>query len=225
MGFCRFMFAPLQHQADKFATLFGTMDKKTNLDDYLADLGISGEQEEGLPSSGTPSSELHYNTLEPEETLNAPGLHNQDPLAALKNFLEGVVQRIDPALSVKVRKVDGALEAEIVGQSAAQLIGRDGHTLTALEVLAYTVLSKDSDRPDLRVHVDAAHYRRRRQERLIRQAESLATQVMKSGIPLEMDPLPAADRRIVHMTIKAMEGVTTESTGEGTLRHIVIRPV
>ncbi len=205
------------------------MDKKTNLDDYLADLGISEAQEEGQPSSVSSFAEANptFETPEPEETLarsESSGTATLEPTVALKNFLEGVVGRIDPHLQVRVRKADGALEAEIVGPSAAQLIGRDGHTLTALEVLAYTVLSKDSDHPDLRVHVDAAQYRRRRQERLVRQAEALATQVMKSGIPLEMEPLAAADRRIVHMTIKAMDGVTTESVGEGTVRHIVIRP-
>jgi spoIIIJ-associated protein len=205
------------------------MDKKTNLDDYLADLGISGEQEESSTSSASTFIEAGqtFGTPESEETLARSEMRGgvaQEPISALKNFLEGVVQRIDPNLQIKVRKADGALEAEIVGQNASHLIGRDGHTLTALEVLAYTMLSKDSNHPDLRVHVDAAQYRRRRQERLIRQAESLATQVLKSGMPLEMEPLAAADRRIIHMTIKAMPGVTTESAGEGASRHIVIRP-
>lgn len=194
------------------------MDKKTNLDDYLADLGISDEADELALSAGGPphASESALSSLEP--------LPMRPPLDVVRGFLEGLVGFVDPDLKIKVNELEDAVEVEVIGSSASKLIGRDGRTLHALETLALTVLSKDSGRADLRVHVDAAGYRKRHTDRLIKQAESLATQVMKSGEPLEMEPQTSADRRIIHMTVKAMEGLTTESVGEGPNRHVVIRP-
>ena len=197
------------------------MDKKTNLDDYLADLGISDSNDEAEELALSPGGPPHIppaalSPLEPRPP--------QPPLDVVRDFLEGLVAYLDPDLKVKVNELEDAVEAEIVGSSASKLIGREGRTLHALETLALTVLSKDSGRADLRVHVDAAGYRKRHTERLVKQAESLATQVMKSGEPLEMEPQTSADRRIIHMTVKAMEGLTTESVGEGANRHVVIRP-
>lgn len=192
------------------------MDKKTNLDDYLADLGISEAEEEAppRPAAGLTDGPLRTADLAPEE-----------PPVVVERFLRGLVTRLDEGLDVRVREAeDATVEAEIVGERAARLPGRDGRTLAALEVLAYAVLSKQTGRPDTRVRIDAGGFRRRHADGLTKLAERLAVQVAKSGEPHELQPMPPSDRRIMHIALKDNPDVMTESVGEGAGRHLVIKP-
>lgn len=191
------------------------MDNRTNLDDYLAGLGISDADESALPPPTPDSGPTSAPVLE------AP---HEAPLVVLERFLRGLVARIDPALTVTVREQDDALEAEINGESAARLAGRDGRTLGAIEVLAYTVLAKLEGRSEMRVRVDIGGFRKRQADTLTKLAERLAVQVAKSGEPHELQPMPAAERRVIHIALKEHPDVMSESVGEGAGRHLVIKP-
>ncbi|GGK97180.1 Jag family protein [Deinococcus radiotolerans] len=190
------------------------MDNRTNLDDYLAGLGISDADESELPPPA------------PDAAPSAPTLEAapEDPRAALERFLQGLVTRIDPGLSVTVREAEDALEAEITGEHAARLAGRDGRTLGAIEVLAYTVLAKQEGRGHLRVRVDVGGFRKRQADTLTKLAERLAVQVAKSGEPHELQPMPPAERRVIHIALKEHPDVMSESVGEGAARRLIIRP-
>ncbi|WP_216324953.1 protein jag [Deinococcus aestuarii] len=190
------------------------MDNRTNLDDYLAGLGIAGADDVAPPPPA------------PDAPQAAPALEaaHEDPRAVLERFLRGLVSRIDPDLSVTVREVEDALEAEITGENAARLAGRDGRTLGAIEVIAYTVLAKQAGRSDLRVRVDVGGFRRRQADTLAKLAERLAVQVAKSGEPHELQPMPPAERRVIHIALKEHPDVMSESIGEGASRRLVIKP-
>ncbi|UBV42146.1 protein jag [Deinococcus taeanensis] len=191
------------------------MDNRTNLDDYLAGLGISDADESELPPPAPDA------TLTGTPTLEAAP---EDPRATLEHFLRGLIGRIDPDLVVTVREAEDALEAEISGENAARLAGRDGRTLGAIEVLAYTVLAKQEGRGHLRVRVDIGGYRKRQADTLTKLAERLAVQVAKSGEPHELQPMPAAERRVIHIALKEHPDVMSESVGEGAARRLIIRP-
>lgn len=102
------------------------------------------------------------------------------------------------------------------------LIGQHGDTLRALQFTISTAL-KNQNYSHTRVNVDVAGYKKNRAERLAKQAEDWFKEVRDSKKPKDLPPMSAADRRVVH---KAAEewGLTTESTGEGRDRHIVIQP-
>jgi spoIIIJ-associated protein len=191
------------------------MDNRTNLDDYLAGLGIAGADESApLPPA-------------PEATPAGPPVPeaaHEDPRAVLERFLSGLVSRLGPGLSVTVREGEDALEAEISGENAARLAGRDGRTLGAIEVIAYTVLAKHAGRNDVRVRVDVGGFRKRQADTLARLAERLAVQVAKSGEAHELQPMPAGERRVIHIALKEHPDVMTESVGEGTSRRLIIKP-
>ncbi|MFC4427874.1 protein jag [Deinococcus navajonensis] len=191
------------------------MDNRTNLDDYLAGLGISDADESAPPPPAPDAAPAVAPTL---------GAAHEEPRVVLERFLRGVVARIDPELTVNVTQGEDALEAEIAGEQAARLAGRDGRTLGALEVLAYTVLAKLEGRSEQRVRIDVGGYRRRQADTLAKLAERLAVQVAKSGEPHELQPMPAAERRILHITLKEHPDVMTESVGEGAARRLIIRP-
>ncbi|EYB69388.1 single-stranded nucleic acid binding R3H [Deinococcus phoenicis] len=191
------------------------MDNRTNLDDYLAGLGISDADDLApLPTA-------------PEVAAPAPAAleaAHEDPRAVLERFLRGLTARIDPTLSVTVQEGEDALEAEIGGENAARLAGRDGRTLGAIEVIAYTVLAKQAGRSDLRVRVDVGGFRKRQADTLSKLAERLAVQVAKSGEAHELQPMPAAERRVIHIALKENPDVVTESVGEGAARRLIIKP-
>lgn len=189
------------------------MDKKTNLDEYLADLGISETEDEAPPRPAAHLTEVPLGVTE-----------SAQPAVIVERFLRGLLARIDDSLDVSVRDADDAVEAEITGERASRLAGRDGRVLQAVEVLAYTVLSKHTGRVDLRVRVDAGGFRRRHADNLTRLAERLAVQVAKSGEPHELQPMSPSDRRIMHIALKEHPDVMTESVGEGPSRHLIIRP-
>ncbi|CAM3513703.1 protein jag [Deinococcus frigens] len=190
------------------------MDNRTNLDDYLAELGIS-EADESVTPPPAPETPGTMPTLEAAAT---------DPRAVLERFLRGLIARIDPELNVTVREVDDAIEAEISGENAARLAGRDGRTLGAIEVIAYTVLSKQEGRGDTRVRVDIGGFRKRQADTLTKLAERLAIGVAKSGEAHELQPMPAAERRVIHIALKEHPDVMSESVGEGASRRLIIKP-
>ncbi|WP_425148006.1 protein jag [Deinococcus sp.] len=192
------------------------MDNPKKLDDYLAGLGISEADESAPPAPPEPPAGA-------AALLVATQAQASDARETLEQFLAGLLPRLDPDLSLTVRSGESALEAEIAGERAARLAGRDGRVLGAIEVLAYAVLSRHGY-TDVRVRIDAGGFRRRYNENLTRVAERLAVQVAKTGEAHEMQPMPPADRRVIHLALQTHALVQTESVGEGQNRRLIIRP-
>jgi spoIIIJ-associated protein len=76
----------------------------------------------------------------------------------------------------------------------------------------------------VRVIVDVEGYRSQREESLIGLAERVARQVARNGRPISLEPMPANERRIVHITLRGQADVRTESSGEGAMRRVTIFP-
>lgn len=102
------------------------------------------------------------------------------------------------------------------------LIGQHGDTMRSLQFLTSSAL-KSNDYTFTRVNVDIADYKKQRADRLRDKAEAWVKQVKDSGEPMELRPMNAADRRIVHQ-LASEYSLETESVGEGRDRHIVLKP-
>ncbi len=102
------------------------------------------------------------------------------------------------------------------------LIGQRGDTMRALQFTVSSAL-KNNGFQVTRVNIDVADYKKQRAERLMQVAEEWVTKVKESGEPLHLQPMNAADRRIIHKMADD-EGLTTESEGEGPSRHVVLKP-
>lgn len=102
------------------------------------------------------------------------------------------------------------------------LIGQRGENMRSLQYLTSTAL-KNSGYEHNRVNVDIADYKKQRADRLRERAEEWVKQVQDSGEPMDLKPMNAADRRVVHK-LAAEYGLTSESEGVGHDRHIVLRP-
>lgn len=112
---------------------------------------------------------------------------------------------------------------DIMGRDLGMLIGRRGDHLSQLQFLMNTLVNRKLD-TWTRVIIDVEGYRARREESLVGLAERVARQVERSGRSVVLEPMPANERRIIHLTLKQHPEVATHSDGEGSARRITVEP-
>jgi len=194
-----------------------------DLDKYLEGIGINvGEDEDQAVVESIQALD------EPEEfdleAYDLGGVVQGDADQRAEAFLVNLLLNIDPAYAVEVEEVtDDEIFIEVYGGDPGKIIGRAGRTLAALEYLTNAVVNRDNG-AGIRVNVDVGGYKRRRDARLRETALNAAARVRKAGHAVELDPMSAAERRIVHMALADEPDVVTESNGEGTDRRVVVKP-
>jgi len=112
---------------------------------------------------------------------------------------------------------------DLTGEDSGLLIGRRGQTLQALQFLVNLIVRKELGE-NVRVLLDVERYRQRRETSLRDMATKVAARVAQSNRSITLEPMPPADRRIVHTTLTDHPGVTTESAGVGDNRKVTISP-
>lgn len=112
---------------------------------------------------------------------------------------------------------------DILGNDLGMLIGRRGDHLAQVQYLVNMIVNRRIE-TWTRVVLDVEGYRTRREESLVALAERVARQVVRSRRPVELEPMPPNERRIVHLTLRQHADVTTHSSGEGNQRHITVEP-
>ena len=112
---------------------------------------------------------------------------------------------------------------DLAGEDSGLLIGRRGQTLQALQFLVTLIVRKKLD-ADVRVVLDVENYRRRRETSLRDMAAKVASRVAQTNRSITLEPMPPADRRIIHTSLSQHPAVRTESAGEGENRKVTIMP-
>jgi spoIIIJ-associated protein len=110
---------------------------------------------------------------------------------------------------------------DVQGDDLGILIGRQGETLRDLQYVTRLIISRKLQRW-VNVLVDVGGYKRRRERILTELAERMAQRAVSERRPVTLEPMPAHERRIVHIALRDHRLVTTESTGEGRRRKVVI---
>lgn len=143
--------------------------------------------------------------------------------ATVSGILEHILGLLALEGSFEVNEKEEGIFVTIDTDDAGRLIGRNGETLSSLQYLVNQILAKQSGEFK-RVIVDVANWRSSKEEELAKRASEWAQQVIETDKPLELEPMPSWQRRIIHMSISDTEGVVSESVGEGMERHLVISP-
>ncbi len=143
-----------------------------------------------------------------------------------KVFVEGLLTTMDieGATAAVVIIDEDTAEVQVTGGDLGLLIGPKGATLLALQDLARTVVQRKTGARTGRLLLDVAGYRHKRKEALERFTQQVVREVVASGAPSALEPMSSADRKIVHDTANAIEGVTTTSEGEDPRRRVVVHP-
>ena len=143
-----------------------------------------------------------------------------------EEFLSGLITAFGVRGSVSRNVLDDGdtLELAIEGDDVGMLIGPRGATLSAIQELTRTVAQRKAGEGQPRLVVDVAGYRKDRREALERFTRDVAAQVAATGVVRVLEPMPPADRKVVHDTVNSIDGVSTTSEGEEPRRRVVIQP-
>ncbi|HHT28455.1 MAG TPA: protein jag [Firmicutes bacterium] len=161
---------------------------------------------------------------EPEIAEADAQVEQTEKVAKAKQFLEGVLERLEVDAEVhETAQEDGTILLEITGENLGLLIGRRGQTLDALQYLTSVVTNKGGA-DWMRIVLDAAGYRKRREQTLRQLALRMADRAKKQQKRVYLEPMSALERRIVHMALAEDTGIETHSEGEDPNRRIVISP-
>ena len=147
-----------------------------------------------------------------------------EPAEALEELLEEIADGLGLDVEVEVEEGDGVLRGRLQGEDVGLFIGRHGQTIDAVQHLAQRIVFPDGPSP-VRVVIDADGYRERRAESLRADADDAAEEALRSGGPVELAPMSAAERRIVHEYLRERGGVETHSEGDEPDRRLVVSPL
>jgi spoIIIJ-associated protein len=146
-----------------------------------------------------------------------------EPAEALEELLEEIADALKLEVDVAVSDRDGALSGQLDGEDVGLFIGRHGQTIDAVQHLAQRIVFPDGPSA-VRIVIDANGYRARRAEALQAEADDAADEALSSGRPVELDPLPPFERRIVHEYLRERGDVETHSEGNEPERYLVVTP-
>jgi spoIIIJ-associated protein len=154
----------------------------------------------------------------------APAEPLAEPAAAALRVVDQIARSLGPEYRVSASDdAERGIVLDISGGDPGPIIGRHGATIDAIEHLAAAVAFPPGAerRP---ISVDAQGYRARRERRLRELAEQAATQALAEHAPMELDPMSAAERKVVHMALADRDDVETSSDGREPERFVVVWP-
>lgn len=139
-----------------------------------------------------------------------------------KKYLEDTLSFFGLNIEVKALADDEVIELKVPSTHLnGFLIGHNGDTLRSLQFLVSTTL-RNHDASLHRINIDIADYKAQRADRLVQKVKGILDSVQSTGEPHSLEPMNAADRRVVHQAVAEYPELSTQSEGEGRERHIVI---
>ena len=161
-----------------------------------------------------PKQEVIEQPVSPEEL--------SDKVKYAMEFLSGVIEQFhNGSYELIPVKTENGYVIKISGEDVGALIGRKGETMEALSYLTGLAANRCDDSFE-KISVDVANYRRKREKDLEAAAKKAAEKVLKTGRPFAFEPMNPYDRRIIHVVISGIEGVKSESKGEGSARRVKV---
>lgn len=147
-----------------------------------------------------------------------------DPVERVRGVVAAVVAALGLEASVDAEETDEEIRVTVNGEDLGRLIGRHGALIDSLQHLAWRAAHQERDDRKA-VVVDAAGYRKRREEALQRQADRAVSEAIRYGRPVELEPMGASERKTVHNYLKDHHDVDTHSEGDEPERRLVVTPL
>ena len=144
----------------------------------------------------------------------------------VRDLLEHISDALGLDASVVVEEDGRNIRGVLEGDDLGLFIGRHGATIDAVQHLAFKTATRDvPPSAGIRVVVDAAGYRTRREQLLHRQADQAAADAINGRRPVALDAMSATERKVVHERLKDRDDVETYSEGNEPDRHLVVAPL
>ena len=159
-----------------------------------------------------------------DSNQNADDMDEDEPVELLEDLLAEIAEGLDLDVEIDVQEGDGLLKGTLQGDDVGLFIGRRGQTIDAVQHLAQRIVFHEGP-SGVRIVIDADGYRERRAEALRTDADDAAEETLRTGRPVEMDPMPASERRVVHEHLRDRGDVETHSEGDEPERRLVVSPL
>ena len=150
------------------------------------------------------------------------GPDESDAATQVRELVARTTSALGIACRIEISEEEGLLVATCSGRDLGLLIGRHGQTIDAIQYLCNAILAKQG--AGVSVVIDAAGYRARREATLSSLATSAAEQATRTGERVELEPMTAVERKIVHLSLQDVAGVETTSEGTEPNRFVVVFP-
>ena len=184
---------------------------------------VEPEVEEEVKEDAQPSTEIEAEPEVKEEVKQKRIVDSTRIQERGKEFLLGLAKILDENATCEVSVNDNEVSFSLKGEKLGKLIGFHGDNLQSLQILLSGLKTRGEGA--LRLFLDVDGYKANRNQAIIDLANKTAEQAIKIERNIHLDPMNAYERRIVHTTLQEREDVTTESTGEGEKRHVVVKPI
>jgi spoIIIJ-associated protein len=206
----------------KWAALRELELRYPGLDKVAVQFEVLTEGERGLLGVGYSPARVIAHL--PAEAAEAASLDESDLATDVRMLVTRIAAAFGVDARIDVREDDEAVTATCSGADVAILIGRHGQTIDAVQYLLNAISHRSYGDERKEVIVDAAGYRERRRATLESLAVRTAQQVRTNGERVELDPMTAVERKVVHLKLKEFDGVETASEGTEPNRYVVVLP-
>jgi len=211
----------------KWSALRELERQRPGLDKSAVRFQVVSEGERGLLGVGfTPARVIATAPVDAAATApqDAAPVDESDLAAEARELVQRIVEGIGVNALVDVAEGAETITVSCTGPDLGMLIGRHGQTIDAIQYLANAAMYRGPDGERKEVVVDAAGYRARRRASLEALAVRSAERALADGESVELDPMTAVERKVVHIRLKEFDGVETTSEGTEPNRFVVIRP-
>ena len=211
----------------KWSALRELERQRPGLDKSSVRFQVVSEGERGLLGVGfTPARVIASVAAGAELPVERAPAADESVLAAeARELVERIVDGIGVNARIDVDEDDESITVSCDGPDLGMLIGRHGQTIDAIQYLANAAMYRGYAEERKEVVVDAAGYRARRRESLEALAVRSAERCIADAEPVELEPMTAVERKVVHLRLKELDGVETTSEGTEPNRFVVIHPV
>ena len=195
------------------------------LDKTAVKFQVISEGERGLLGVGfTPARVIATVPEDGEVNGSADAVDESELASTVRTLLDRIVREIGVHARLTIEEDDETLIAAFSGRDLGLLIGKHGQTIDAIQYLANAIVYRGQAEDRKAIVVDAAGYRERRKASLDALAVRSAERVVATGQRVELEPMTAVERKVVHLRLKDYPGVTTSSEGTEPNRFVVIEP-
>jgi spoIIIJ-associated protein len=210
----------------KWSALRELERRRPGLDKSAVRFQVVSEGERGLLGVGfTPARVIATVSADAPPAEESPPPSDETELAAeARELVQRIVEGIGVDARLDLAEDDESITVSCSGPDLGMLIGRHGQTIDAIQYLANAAMYRGHQEDRKEVVVDAAGYRARRRTSLEALAVRSAERAVANGSPVELEPMTAVERKVVHLRLKEFPGVETTSEGTEPNRFVVIQP-
>ena len=210
----------------KWAALRELEKKQPGLDKSAVRFQVVTEGERGLLGVGfAPAKVIATVSADAAPKAEAEPVDECELAAEARELVTRIVDGVGVSAHIDVEESDEAITVSCSGADLGMLIGRHGQTIDAVQYLANAVMWRRHAEDRKEVVVDAAGYRDRRRVTLESLAVRSAERALSDHEPVELEPMTAIERKVVHLRLKEFDGVETTSEGTEPNRYVVVHPL